>query len=132
MTGPVVPFGDRFGMTDHQTLLARAILDLLGEGSELYPSTIAGQVRRRHPGLDPAGVRPMLERLFAERRVARLWHRYLLPGDVPAVREKWLAMIDRQRDRLTQDLADGHAWQHARALLLGWDGWRLAEDDRIG
>lgn len=65
----------------------------------------------------------MLERLFAERRVARLWHRYMLPDAVEAVRARWLAMIKLQGARLDADLDDPHAWGEARRLLRAWDGW---------
>ncbi|MFV0624402.1 hypothetical protein ACBY01_10380 [Sphingomonas sp. ac-8] len=108
-----------------ETKLERAILALLADRRELYPSQIIGALRRHDAGLPLHHARAVLERLIAERRVARLWHRYLLPRDVEEVRATWLAMIDRQAARLDADLATTGAADEARALLTGWDGWQL-------
>lgn len=107
------------------TAIEAAILALLGERTEIYPSHIVGALRRTHPALPAARVRPALERMFAERRVARLWHRYLPPEAVGRVRAQWLAMLERQAGRLARDTGDPHAVREARAILEGWDGWRF-------
>lgn len=104
-------------------LVEFAILAILSERRELYPLTLRRELRRRVPHLAEAPLRPVLERMWRERRVARLWHRYLLPGDVPAVRACWLAALERQRAAFEQAHGDLRAWTHARALLFRWDGW---------
>jgi len=108
-----------------ETCLERAILDLLAGEPESYPSHIVGALRRRDTDLPLERTRGVLERLFVERRVARLWHRYLLARDVDAVRGKWLAMIDRQAERIDADPADPDALHDARDLITRWDGWRI-------
>ena len=100
-----------------------AILELLAERAELYPSHLIGELHRRTPGLAPARVRPVLDRLFAERRVARLWHRYLLPEAVAGVRAHWLARLESRADRLASDRGDPHAVNPTRAALRSWNGW---------
>jgi hypothetical protein len=102
-----------------------AILGVLAERTEIYPSHLVGELRRRLPSVPGAEVRPVLERLWNERRVARLWHRYLLPDRVPAVREKWLEMIDRRRDDLEALETNENGYSEGRAILLAWDGWRV-------
>jgi hypothetical protein len=82
------------------SLIELAILGVLAERREIYPSFLAGELRRRAPLLPTTRIRPVLEQLWADRRVARLWHRYMLPVDVPGVRDKWLAMIERRRSDL--------------------------------
>lgn len=82
-------------------------------------------LQRRHPGLRVRRTRAVLERLFAERRVARLWHRYLLAGDVEAVRARWLERIQHQAARIDADPAAPGASAAARALVAQWDGWRI-------
>lgn len=99
----------------------RAILALLAERSEIYPAQLAGELRRRVPTLATERVPVVLDRLWRERRVARLWHRYLLPDRVDAVRARWLAAVEQRRDardRIDPAYAAGHA------LLCAWDGWR--------
>ncbi|MFV1920943.1 hypothetical protein VPH46_16155 [Sphingomonas sp. MJ1 (PH-R8)] len=68
-------------------------------------------------------MRAALERLLTERRIARLWHRYLLARDVDAVRAKWLEAIDRQATCIDADLAGPHASLDAREFLTRWDGY---------
>jgi hypothetical protein len=123
MTGFVALRPDRPGMDEQ--LLELAILGVLAERTEIYPSHLVGELRRRAPALPAARVRPMLEELWQQRRVARLWHRYLLPDRVEAVRAQWLTMVDRRRadyDAL-DDLPDAYA--RGRAILLAWDGWHV-------
>lgn len=108
-----------------ETQLEHAILDLLTTRREIYPSHMIGELRRCDPALPVERTRDVLERLFAERRVARLWHRYILPGDVDLVRGKWLAMIDRQAERIDADPAGPATSHDARALIMRWDGWQL-------
>lgn len=117
--------------TADETLLERSILDLLATRREIYPSHIVGELRRRDRGLPVERTRKVLERLFVERRVARLWHRYILARDVEAVRAKWLAMIDRQAARIDADPADPSASQDARDIVSRWDGWRVEEADFV-
>lgn len=109
----------------NDTLIELAILGVLAERCEIYPSHLVGELRRRAPALPSNRVRPVLEHLWAERRVARLWHRYLLPARVPAVRDKWLAMLDRKREAFKAD--DGHlgGWRASRDILDAWDGWTV-------
>ncbi|WP_076744872.1 hypothetical protein [Sphingomonas jeddahensis] len=106
-----------------------AILGVLAERTEIYPSHLVGELRRRAPSVPAEAIRPALERLWRDRRVARLWHRYLLPDRVPAVRAKWLAMIDRRRADL--EALDTHedGYAEGRAVLLAWDGWRVGNGE---
>lgn len=110
-------------------LVELAILGVLAERTEIYPSSLVGELRRRAPLLPAVRVRPVLERLWQERRVARLWHRYLLPDRVPAVRSQWLEMIDRRRLDLEEleDVSDGYS--SGRAIITAWDGWRMGSAD---
>ena len=91
-----------------------AILTLLAERPELYPRQIAAALAARDVG--PPAVTATLERLRRQRRVARLWHRYLLPDDVAAVSGRWLAGIGAA-------MADDPGAAAARAALVAWDGW---------
>ncbi len=111
--------------TIDETPLERAILDLLADRREVYPSHLVGALRKQDATLPLHHTRHVLERLFCERRVARLWHRYMLPRDVGRVRGEWLAMIDRQSSRLISDLDDQGATSVARHVLASWDGWSL-------
>jgi hypothetical protein len=125
MTGSVVPVPHPGRMDD--PLIELAILGVLAERTEIYPSHLVGELRRRAPGIPPAGVRVVLERLWEQRRVARLWHRYMLPGQVATVRDKWLAMIERRRGDYEALEASLNAYEDGRAILLAWDGWRVGE-----
>lgn len=116
MTHPVIVASD-------DLLIELAILGVLAEQCEIYPSFLIGELRRRAPGLAEGRIRPVLERLWTERRVARIWHRYLLPRDVPRVRDKWLAMIDRKRPDFEATDGDLSGWRASRAILTRWDGW---------
>jgi hypothetical protein len=109
--------------TTDETGLERAILDLLATCRELYPSQLAAALQRRDAGLPLDRARDVLDRLFAERRVARLWHRYLLPGDVEQVRATWLEKIDRHAARIDAAPADPASSRCARDLVIRWDGW---------
>ena len=113
-----------------ETPLERAILDLLADRREVYPSHLVGALRKQDATLPLHHTRHVLERLFCERRVARLWHRYMLPRDVGRVRGEWLAMIDRQSSRLISDLDDQGATSVARHVLASWDGWSLDASSR--
>jgi hypothetical protein len=117
MTGAVAPAAQRLRMEDQ--LVELAILGVLAERTEIYPVHLVAELRRRAPLLPPERIRPVLQRLWQERRVARLWHRYLLPDRVPEVRRQWLAMIDRPRTQTA-------AYQAGRAILHAWDGWHDA------
>lgn len=110
---------------EDETLIEDAILDLLATRREIYPSHMVGELQRLNPGLPLELTHDVLERLFAERRVARLWHRYILPHDVDAVRAKWLAMIERQAKRIDADPFDAAMSRDARDLVTRWDGWRV-------
>lgn len=112
--------------------LERAILDLLASRREVYPLHIMADLRRRHPGLRVQRTRAVLERLFAERRVARLWHRYLLASDVEAVRARWLERIQKQAACIDADPAAPGASAAARASVAQWDGWRILTGDGPG
>jgi hypothetical protein len=101
--------------------LERAILDLLETRREIYPTHLAGALRERDAALPVHGLGGALEKLFREQRVARLWHRYMLPDDVGAVRRKWLAAIDDRIGGIDADTGDAVA--NGRRLLEGWDGW---------
>ena len=100
-----------------------AVLELLETRPEIYPAHLGTALRDQDAALAIHGLGDVLEKLFREQRVARLWHRYMLPGDVGAVRRKWLAAIDRRTAGHDEDtdaaVADG------RLLLQGWDGWTL-------
>ncbi|RZM34851.1 MAG: hypothetical protein EOP67_14870 [Sphingomonas sp.] len=101
--------------------LELAILDLLKTRREVYPTHLIDALRERDAGLRVRGLGDVLEKLFREQRVARLWHRYMLPHDVGAVRRKWLAAID---DRIGGPETDtGDAVAIGRRLLERWDGW---------
>lgn len=103
--------------------LERAILNLLETQCEIYPAHLAGALRERDAALPVHGLGGVLEKLFREQRVARLWHRYMLPDDVGAVRRKWLAAID---DRTGEpDAGTGDAVARGRRLLESWNGWSL-------
>lgn len=106
-------------------LLELAILGVLAEHSEIYPAHLIRELRRCAPSLPLGRARLVLERLYDERRVARLWHRYLLPDRVAAVRARWLAMLDRQErmPRASDPALADH--RNARLLLCSWDGWSL-------
>ena len=108
-----------------ETMIERAILDLLKTRREIYPSHIIGEFRRSHAGLPLDRTRDVLERLFIERRVARLWHRYMLPADVEAVRAKWLGLIERQAERIDAVAVDPATSRDARDLVMRWDGWSM-------
>lgn len=108
-----------------EMLIELAILGVLAERTEIYPSHLVGELRRRVPAIAGGQVRPVLERLWRERRVARLWHRYMLPCRVPSVRDKWLEMIDRRRDDLEALETNENGYAEGRAILLAWDGWRV-------
>lgn len=125
MTASVAPAGQAGAMT--RNLIELAILGILAERTEIYPSHLVGELRRRAPGLPPGEVRPVLERLWQERRVARLWHRYMLPDRVEAVRSRWLAMIERQREKLEAADTSPDAYAQGRATLIAWDGWRVGD-----
>ena len=105
--------------------LEQTILDLLATRPEIYPSQMAGELERRHAGLSLARMHDVLEHLFAERRVARLWHRYLLPSDVRDVRSKWLDRLQRQTDRLGATSTYPAIFQTARDIVTHWDGWSV-------
>jgi hypothetical protein len=109
-------------------LIELAILGVLAERREIYPSFLAGELRRRAPLLPAARIRPVLEQLWADRRVARLWHRYMLPVDVPGVRDKWLAMIERRRTELESMEECTNAYEAGRATLDAWDGWTIGTE----
>jgi hypothetical protein len=104
----------------------RAVLALLDAEPELYPSQVAA---RLGDDASPDGLRPLLGRLLAERRVARLWHRYLLADAVDAVRTRWLSTIDAHCDRLRGDGGDPGTCARARHLVEGWDGWQFADGE---
>lgn len=125
MTASVAPAGQARSMTD--SMVELAILGILAERTEIYPSHLIGELRRRGPELPPAEVRPVLERLWQERRVARLWHRYMLPDRVEAVRSRWLAMIERQREKLEAADTSPDAYAQGRATLMAWDGWCVGD-----
>ncbi|WP_066780436.1 hypothetical protein [Sphingomonas sp. CCH5-D11] len=112
-----------------EMLIELAILGVLAERTEVYPSHLVGELRRRLPCVAGEEVRPVLERLWREKRVARLWHRYLLPDRVPAVRKRWLEMIDRRREDLEALESNENGYVEGRAALLGWDGWRVGNVD---
>lgn len=103
--------------------LEQAILDLLAAQREIYLSPMIQALRRRHPGLRVERTRAVLERLFSERRIAQLWHRYLLARDVEVVRATWLERIDRQAAGIDADPAAPQASRDAREFLTRWDGW---------
>lgn len=103
--------------------LEQAILDLLAAQREIYLSPMIQELRRRHPGLRVERTRAVLERLFSERRIAQLWHRYLLARDVEVVRATWLERIDRQAAGIDADPAAPQASRDAREFLMRWDGW---------
>lgn len=126
MTDPVVTPAHRPRMTD--AAIETAILDLLAERVEIYPSFLIGELRRRHPALPDEAIRPVLERLWFERRVARLWHRYMLPRDVDAVRAKWLTTIERRRADFERMDPRPEAYDESRAILQAWDGWTVGEE----
>ena len=44
---------------------------------------------------------------------------------MPAVRAKWLAMIDRRRADLEALEPNEDGYSKGRAILLAWDGWRV-------
>lgn len=104
--------------------LEQAILALLAQKQEIYPSHMIGLLRAQDASLPLTRTRDVLERLFAQRRVARLWHRYLLARDVDAVRAKWLGMIARLGDQLDSTMHRGAA-RDGHAILTSWDGWKL-------
>lgn len=104
--------------------LETAILALLERTSEVYPSHMIGLLRAQDATLPVARTRDVLERLFVQRRVARLWHRYLLARDVDAVRAKWLGMIERHGAELESSM-DAGASRYGHMVLTSWDGWRL-------
>ena len=101
--------------------LEMAILALLDIRAEMYPAHLVTALRRRDPGLAIERTRIVLDQLFAERRVARLWHRYMLPRDIEKVRAIWLDGIARY-DTALHDIADPDGTQR---LILGWDGWHI-------
>lgn len=107
--------------------LERAILALLEHEREVYPSHMIGLLRAQDATLPFARTRDVLERLFAERRVARLWHRYMLARDVDAVRAKWLDMITLHGAQLNSTM-DAGAASDGHAMLTSWDGWQLQGD----
>jgi hypothetical protein len=126
MTGPDVNGAPVVGMTDMET--ETAILSLLTERVEIYPAFMIGELRRLHPHLSPERIRQVLERLWTERRVARLWHRYMLPGDVDAVRTKWLSTLSRNRAEFERmDPSEG-AYEDGIAILNAWDGWSIGNE----
>lgn len=113
------------GRSTEDLLVELAILGVLAERTEIYPSHLVGELRRRAPMLPAARIRPVLELLWQERRVARLWHRYLLPDRIPAVRARWLATIDRLRSDAGPHASDADGFANGRAILTAWDGWRV-------
>jgi hypothetical protein len=126
MSGPDVDGASMVGMTDMD--IESAILSLLSERVEIYPAFMIGELRRLHPHLPPERIRLVLERLWTERRVARLWHRYMLPGDVDAVRAKWLSTLGRRRAEFERmDPSDG-AYEDGIAILNAWDGWTIGNE----
>lgn len=127
MTVPAAPRAQHRLMDD--TLIDLAVLGVLAERTEIYPSHLVGELRRRAPSVPPEAIRPALERLWRDRRVARLWHRYLLPDRVPAVRAKWLEMIDRRRADLEALDTNEDGYTEGRAMLLAWDGWRVGNGE---
>ena len=127
MTGSVKSFGGDATMDDQ--LVELAILGILAERSEVYPPYLVSELRRRAPMLRVELVGPVLERLWRERRVARLWHRYLLPDRVPTVRARWLSMIEHSRTSRAAREAAGAAYDDGQALLQTWDGWRIGAVD---
>ena len=112
-----------------ETPLEHAILDLLATRREIYPTHIIGELQRRHPSLPLERTCDVMERLFTERRVARLWHRYILACHVEAVRAKWLATIDRQANRIDADPLARAMFHDARDFVMRWDGWHLPHQD---
>ena len=98
------------------------ILAMLDRERELYPSQMFAVLRRDHRDLPLRRTRAVLARLFAERRVARLWQRYLLPRDIEAVRADWLARIDRHA-ALLDAMEDDEASDDARDMVRRWMGW---------
>lgn len=108
-----------------ETSLELAIFDLLADRPESYPLHIVGALRQHDPSLPLERTGDVLERLFVERRIARLWHRYLLTRDIEVVRSKWLATIERQAAGIDADPGDPNASHHARDLIMRWDGWHI-------
>lgn len=102
--------------------LDAVILAMLDRERELYPSQMFAVLRRDHGDLPLLRTRAVLARLFAERRVARLWQRYLLPRDIEAVRADWLARIDRH-SALLDAMEDDEASDDARDMVRRWTGW---------
>lgn len=117
-------------MTDDDRL-ASAILDALDSERELYPADLIELMLARYADLPLDRTAVVLDRLFADRRVARLWHRYLLPRDVETVRATWLANIKHYGSRLSANLDDhastGDAWQ----MVRDWDGWQLGNGGAV-
>lgn len=123
-TAPTIAAPASVGMGDRaasDASLETAILALLDIRPEIYPAHLVIALRRRDPGLAIERMRLVLDRLLAERRVARLWHRYLLPRDIAKVRAIWLAGIARHQTALR----DGADPDGAQRLILSWDGWNI-------
>lgn len=71
------------------------------DATRIYPPQMAGELKPRQADISIVRMHDVLEHLFAEHRVARLWHRYLLPSDVRKVRTKWLDRLQRHADQLS-------------------------------
>ena len=116
-------------MTIGNRQLEQAILDLLATRPEIYPSQMASELKPRHADISLIRMHNVLERLFAEHRVARLWHRYLLPSDVRKVRSKWLDRLQRYADQLGAIGTYPAMFQTARDIVTHWDGWSVEARD---
>ncbi|MEI5689073.1 MULTISPECIES: hypothetical protein [Sphingomonas] len=116
-------------MTIDNRQLEQAILDLLATRPEIYPAQMVGELKPRHAGISLARMHDVLECLFAEHRVARLWHRYLLPSDVRKVRTKWLDRLQPYADQLGATGTYFAMFQTARDIVTHWDGWSVEARD---
>ena len=97
---------------------------------ENYPSFLVGKLRRRHPTLPPGKIRTVLERLWFERCVARMWHRFVSTRDVDVVRAKWFATIDCRPAGFERIDARPDAFEESRAILNSYDGWVIKAGER--
>jgi len=108
----------------HGNVLDEDLLGVLRDwNTDASLHMVMAKLRRRSSSLDAEGVRQRLERLAAQRRIAKIDRCYLLPESIAKVRQARIHDIE-----LWRNLFDWNARRRAGRMacqrrLSDWDGW---------
>lgn len=122
MIAPRIEAGMQIGAMVDETCLAHANFDLRADLSDGGPPHTVGALRQLDRHLPLERARDTLERLCARRRLARLWHRYLLTNDITAECCKWRAAFERQTARIDAHASRSNASRNVRDRIMRRNG----------